>query len=65
MDQDSLQTLTGTETRLHIAAITVGHKTGPGSTLRYARLRTILVVDVGRRGTLIHHAEVPGHPYTH
>ena len=64
MGQDSLQTLTGTETRLHVAANTVGHKTGPGNTLRYARLRTILVVDVGRRGTLIHCAEAPGHPYT-
>ena len=47
-----------------LAAITVGHKTGPGSTLRYTRLRTILVVDVGRRGILIHCAEVPGHPYS-
>ena len=64
MDQDSLQTLTGTETRLHIAAITVGHKTGPGSTLRCGRLRTILVIDVGRRGTLTHCVEAPGHPYT-
>ena len=64
MDQNSLQTLTDTETRLHIAAITVGHKTGPGSTLKYARLGTILVVGVGRKDTLIHYVEVPGHPYT-
>ena len=64
MDQNRLQTPTATKTRLHIAAITVRHKTGPGSTLRYARLRTILVVDVGRRDTLIHYAEAPGHPYT-
>ena len=64
MDPDSLQTLTGTETRLHIVVITVGHKTGPGSTLRYARLRTILVVDVERRGTWIHYAGAPGHLYT-
>ena len=64
MDQDSLQTLTGTETRLHKAAITMGHKTGPESTPSYARLRTISVIGVGRKGTLIHCAEVPGHPYT-
>ena len=56
--------LTGTEIRLHVAAITVGHKTGPESTLRYARLRTIFVVGVGRRGTLISCAEALGHPYT-
>ena len=56
--------LTSTETRLHIAVITVGHKTGPGSTLRYARLRTIFVVYVGRKATWIHCAEAPGHPYT-
>ena len=41
-----------------------GAETGPGSTLRYARLRTISVVGVERKGTLIHYAEVPGHPYT-
>ena len=64
MDQDSLQTLTSTETRLHISVITVGHKTGPGSTPRYARLKTIFVVGVGRGATLIHCAEVLGHPYT-
>ena len=46
MDQDSLQTPTDTGTRLHIAAIIVEHKTGPGSTLRYARLRIIFVVGV-------------------
>ena len=63
MDQDSLQTLTGTETRLHEAAITVGHKTGPESTPRYARLRTISVLGVGRNGTLIHCAGALGHPY--
>ena len=57
-------TLTGIETRLHIVVITVGHKTGPGSILRYARLRTILVVDVERRGTLIHCAGALGHLYT-
>ena len=64
MDKDSPQTLTSTEKRLHVAAITVEHKTGPVNTLRYARLGTILVVGVGRKGTLIHCAEVPGHPYT-
>ena len=64
MDQNSLQTLTDTETRLQVAAITVGHKIGPGSTLKYARLGTILVVGVGRNGALTHYAEVLGHPYT-
>ena len=63
IDQDSLQTLTGTETRLHEAAITVGHKTRPESTPRYARPRTLSVVGVVRKGTLIHCVEVPGHPY--
>ena len=58
-DPDSLQTPTGTGTRLHVAATSVAHKTGPDSTLRYARLRTISVVGVERRGTLIHYAEVP------
>ena len=65
MDQDSLQTLTGTETRLYEAAITVGHKTEPESTPRYARLRTLSGVGVGRKGTLIHCAEAPEHPYTY
>ena len=64
MDPGSLQTPTGTGTRLHIAATIVGPKTGPGSTLRYARLRTISLVGVERRGTLIHYAEAPEHPYT-
>ena len=64
MDQDSLEALTSTQTSLHEAAITVGHKTGPESTPRYARLRTISVVGVGRKGTLIYCAEVSGHPYT-
>ena len=62
MDADSLQTPTGTGTRLHVAATIVGHKTGLGSTLRCARLKTISVVGVERRGTLIHCAEVPGTP---
>ena len=60
----SFQTSTGTGTKLHIAATIMGHKTGPGSTLRYARPRTISVVGVERRGTLIHCAEALGHPYT-
>ena len=64
MDPDSLQTPTGTGTRLHVTATIVGHKTGPGNTLEYARLRTIFVVGVERRGTFIHCAEVLGHPYT-
>ena len=37
---------------------------GPENIQKYARLRTILVVGVTRRGTLIHYAEVPKHPYT-
>ena len=49
MTLDSLQTLTGTKTRLHIIAITVGHRIGPGSIQKYIRLRTILVVGVARR----------------
>ena len=36
----------------------VGYKTGPGSNLRYARLKTVSVVGVERRDTLIHCAEV-------
>ena len=63
MALDSLQTLTGTKPRLHIIAITVGHRTGPGNIQKYARLRTILVVGVTRRDTLIHCAEVLEHPY--
>ena len=39
-------------------------QTGPGNTLRYARLRTLYVVGVARRGTLIHYAEPAGHPHT-
>ena len=35
---------------------------GPGSTLKCARLRTLYVVNVARKGTLIHYAEVAGHP---
>ena len=41
-----------------------GHRIGPGSIQKYARLRTILVVAVARKGTLNHCAEVLGHPYT-
>ena len=64
MDPDSLQTQTGTKTRLHIVAITVGHRIRPENIQKYARLRTILVVGVTRRDTLTHYAEVMGHPYT-
>ena len=42
----------------------MGHQTEPESTLRYARLRTLHVVNVARRGTLTHYAEAAGHPYT-
>ena len=61
---NSLQISTGTRIRLHVTAIIVEHQTEPGSTLRYARLRTLYVVGVARRGTLIHYAEAMGHPYT-
>ena len=49
---------TGSETRLHIAAITVGHKTGLGSTLMYLKAKN------HTWDTLIHCAEALGHPYT-
>ena len=41
-----------------------GHRIGPGSIQKYARLRTILVVGVARGNTLNHCAEALGHPYT-
>ena len=44
--------------------IIVEHQTGSGSTQRYARLRTLYVVGVEIKGTLIHYAEALGHPYT-
>ena len=62
--QDSLQTPTGTKTRLHVTAIIVGHRIRPESIPKYVRLGTILVVGVEREDTLIHYAEVVGHPYT-
>ena len=60
---DSLQTLTGTKTRLHVFA-TVGHRIGPGSIQKFVRLRTILVVGVAREETLCKGMEVvmPGSP---
>ena len=54
---NSLQTSTGTTISLHKTAIIVEHQTW------YARLRTLFVVGVARRGTLIHYAEAVGHPY--
>ena len=57
MDPDSLQTPTDTGTRLHIVAIIVGHKTGPGTTLRYARLRTIPDSLCRSAGTPLHMLE--------
>ena len=54
---NSLQTSIGTRISLHKTAITVEHKTGPGNTPRYARLKTLNVVYAARRGTLIHYAE--------
>ena len=64
MAPNSLQTSTGTRISLHKIATIVGHQTGPESTLRYARLRTLYVVNVARRGTSTHYAEAVGHPYT-
>ena len=64
MALNSLQTSTGTRISLHETAIIVEHQTGPGNTLRYARLKTLHVVSVARRATLIHYAEAVGHPYT-
>ena len=61
---NSLQTSTDTRISLHETAIIVKHQIGPGNTLRYARLKTIHVVNVARRGTLIHYAEAVGHLYT-
>ena len=54
MALDSLQTQTGTKTRLHTIAITVGHRIGPENSQKYARLRTILVVGTTRKDTLNH-----------
>ena len=47
---NSLQTSTGTRVSLHKTTIIVEHPTGPGSTLRYARLRTLHMVGV-EKGT--------------
>ena len=52
------------KTRLHVIAITVGHRIGQGSIQKYVRLRTILGVGVAREDTLVHCAEPLGHPYT-
>ena len=59
-----LQTATDTRIRLHGTATIVEHQTGQESTLRYARLKTLHVANVARRGTLIHYAEAVGHLYT-
>ena len=50
MALNSLQTATGTRISLHNTAIIVEHQTGLGNTPRYARLRTLNVVGVARRG---------------
>ena len=50
--QDSLQTLTGTETRLHIATTTVGHKTGPGSTPKVCKAKNHTCGRCGKKGHL-------------
>ena len=52
------------ECRPESVSITVGHRIGSENIQKYARLRTILVAGVARRDTLIHCAEVLGHPYT-
>ena len=64
MALDSLQTLTGTGISLHKTDTIVEHQTGQESTPRYARLKTLFVANVARRGTLIHYAEAVEHPYT-
>ena len=60
MVPNSLQTSTGTRISLHKTDTIVGHQTGPESTLKYARLKTLYVVNVARRGTLTHYAEAAG-----
>ena len=45
MVPNSLQT--STDTSLHETAIIVEHQTGPGNTLRYARPKTLHVVNAG------------------
>ena len=64
MALNSLQTSTGTRISLHETAIIMEHQTGPESTLRYARLGTLHVVNVARKGTLNHYVEAVGHSYT-
>ena len=64
MALNSLQTSTDTRISLLETAIIVEHQTGPENTLRYARLKTLYVVNMARRGTLIHYAEAAGHFYT-
>ena len=49
---NSLQTSTGTRISLHGIAIIVEHQTGPGNTLRYARLRTLKCGRCGKKGHL-------------
>ena len=61
---NSVQTSTGTRISLNKNAIFMEHQTGPESTLRYAMLRTLFVVNVARRGTLFHYVEAVGHPST-
>ena len=46
------KTSTGTRIRLHITAIIMEHQTGPGNILRYARLKTLYVVGVEKKGHL-------------
>ena len=41
------------------------NKSGPESTLRYARLRTLFVVNVARRGTLTHYLTMQKQQDTH
>ena len=64
LQHSSKQSSNFTRISLHETAIIVEHQTGPGNTPRCARLKTLHVVNVARRDTLIHYAEVVGHPYT-
>ena len=50
---NSLQTSTGTRVNLHETTIIVEHQTGPGNTLRHARLRTPTCGNCGKKGHLV------------
>ena len=52
MALDSLQTSTGTRISLHKTATIVEHQIGQESTLRYARLETLMCDKCGKKGHL-------------